>query len=66
MTKLRTQFWRLPSGAQGAGREFADANSLLAHAARIEAEIPQKLRSNFEELERIARFLAGLFAVVLP
>jgi hypothetical protein len=46
-------------GARGAGREFAFANSLLAHATWIVAEIPQKSASAlFEELERKARFLA--------
>jgi ABC-type nitrate/sulfonate/bicarbonate transport system substrate-binding protein len=45
-----------PWAAQGAGRN--PYGLLLAHAAWIEAEIPQKSRRLFEELERIARFFA--------
>jgi hypothetical protein len=38
-------------GAQGAGHDFAKAKSLLAHAAWIEAEIPQGLRMQDRGIE---------------
>jgi hypothetical protein len=37
----------LPVGAQGAGRNFALAKFLLAHASWIAAEIPQQSAKRF-------------------